>query len=213
MENTKRYFLEIMARKSKDYPGTIACKLDSIAWYQYALYGKDDELYNAEKWARIVMAIVRKVKKSDSDYNSAATIDAALTVIQRAQDSRFSRKAYDKVRKAVALTVTGQSDVIPVGVMKVLYTLTSEAEQIPVDEEVIARSEVSDIMHGIYDSLSERKIRAFRAIVKARGINGSCKYILSDTSRRAAFTKLIQRAGTCKGASIEDIAYCFFKYL
>lgn len=213
MENTKKYFLDVMARKSKDYPGTIACKLDAIAWYQFALYGKDDELYNAEKWARIVMAIVRKVKKSDSDYNSAASIDEALTVIQRAQDSRFARKAYDKVRKAIALTVTGQSDVVPIGVMKVLYTLTCEAEQIPVDEEVLARSEVSDIMNGIYSSLSDRKMRAFRSIVKARGLDGSCKYILSDTSRRAAFTKLIQRAGTCKGAAIEDIVYCFFKYL
>lgn len=213
MESTKKFFLEIMARKSKDYPGTIALKLDATAWYQYALYGKDDELYNADKWARIVMSIVRKVKRSDSDYNSASSIDAALTVIQRAQDARFARKAYDKVRKAIALTAAGQSDVVPVGVMKVLYTLTCEAEQTPVDTEVIARSEVSDIMNGIYYSLSDRKLRAFRALVKARGVNGSCKYILSDTSRRVAFTKLIQRAGTCKGASLEDIVYCFFKYL
>ena len=213
MENAKRYFLDIMARKSKDYPGTIACKLDAIAWYQYALYCKEGEAYNADKWARIVMSIVRKVKKSDSGYNSAASIDAALTVIQRAQDARFTRKAYDKVRKAIALSVTGQSDAVPIGVMKVLYTLTCETEQKPVDEEVLARAEVSDIMNGIYARLSDRKVRAFKAIVKARGIDGSCKYILSDTARKAAFVKMIQRSGECKGAAIEDIVYCFFKYL
>lgn len=212
MGNAKQ-FLAVMARKSADYPGTIGLKLDSIAWYQYALYGRDNEAYDADKWARIIMSIVRKVKKSDSDYASASTIDAALTVIQRAQDARFSRKAYDKVRKAVALTAKSQPEEISASVMKVLYTLTCEIEQRPVDDEVLARSEVSDIMQGIYASLSERKVKAFRSIVKARGIDGSCKYILSDTSRRAAFTKLIQRAGTCKGAAIDDIVYCFFKYL
>lgn len=213
MENTSKFFSAVMERTSADYPGTIGLKLDATAWYQYALYGRDDEAYDADKWARIVMSIVRKVKKSDSDYASAATIDAALTVIQRAQDARFSRKAYDKVRKAVALTATSQADVVPAGVMKVLYTLTCETEQRPVDEEVLARSEVSDIMQGIYASLSERKVKAFRSIVKARGLDGACKYILTDTSRRAAFVKLIQRSGACKGAALDNIVYCFFKYL
>lgn len=213
MENTKKFFSEVMNRKSADYPGTIGLKLDALAWYQFALYGRDDETYDADKWARIIMSIVRKVKKSDSDYASASTIDAALTVIQRAQDARFARKAYDKVKKAIALTATDRPEEIPSSVMRVLYTLTCETEQRPVDAEVLASAEVSDIMQGIYASLSERKIKAFQAIVKARGIDGSCKYILADTSRRAAFTKLIQRSGACKGASIEDIAYCFFKYL
>lgn len=215
MEQTRQdYFNARMMKSSRDYPGTIGLKLEAIAWYQYALYGHADETYDADKWTRIVLSIVRKVKKSDSDYASAATIDAALTVIQRAQDSRYCRKAYGKIGKAIALMAMNRQDEIPEGIVATLYSIAYKTSEDSPEGEILAREEVRDMMLDAYGTLSDRTRARLAHIAETMGPVKGSKYILETDARRASFKMLCRRAGLkFPHASLDDIAYCFMKYI
>ena len=103
-----------MNKRSRYRDGlTVGQYFESVAWYQYALYGKEGEEYDAEKWRRIVNKIIRNMRKG-----AALSIDKALYWIERAQDSRYARTSYDRIVSACKRDSTDN------GALSVMYTLT-----------------------------------------------------------------------------------------
>ena len=214
MEQTRTdYFNARMMRSSQDYPGTIGEKLPSLAWYQYAMYKDENEEYDADKWTRIVLSIVRRIKRGDG-IQSASTIDAALSVVSRAQDSRYCRKAYGKIGKAIALMAMNRQDEVPEGVVATLYSIAYKTSEDAPEGEVLAREEVREMMLSAYGTLSDRTRARLTHIAETMGAVKGSKYILETDARRASFKMLARRAGLVfPRASLEDVAYCFLKYI
>lgn len=193
-----------MARRSKYRDGlTVGEYFNAVAWYQYALYGRDGEEYNADKWSRIVGAIIRRMRKGE-----ALSIDRALYIIERAQDSRYARTSYDRIVKAC------KSDSNDAGALSVMYTLTNNDDIESPELGYIAEENARDFVKDCFAKSPAEKVQAMREARDKHGLDGIVRQELEDTARVNAWRVFFhRRAGYAKRLHLSDLIYLVYKYI
>ena len=194
----------VLARSSKYRSGlTVGQYFDSVSWYQYALYGKDGEDYNADKWRAIVGAIIKRLKRGQ-----ALTIDGALRIIERAQDSRYSRTAYDRIVSAC------KSDSDDASAITVMYTLTNNDNIESPELGYIAAESAREWVEETLAKMPAAKRAAIRAERYKIGVNAMIRDTLDDPVKVNAWRVYFhRRAGYGKRLHIADLLYIVFKYI
>lgn len=194
----------VLARSSKYRDGlTVGQYYDAVSWYQYALYGKDDESYDAEKWHAIVGAIIKRLKRGQ-----ALTIDSALRIIERAQDSRYSRTSYDRIVSAC------KSDSTDNGALAVMYTLTSNDTIESPELGYLAQENAREWVESTLEKMPAEKRARIRAERDQKGIDAMVRDTLDDPAKVNAWRVYFhRRAGYGKRLHIADLLYIVFKYI
>ena len=193
-----------MARRSKYRDGlTVGQYFDAVAWYQYALYGKDGEEYSAEKWGRIVNKIIRNMRKG-----MALSIDGALRIIERAQDSRYSKTSYDRIVKAC------KDDSEDANALSVMYTLTNNDTIESPELGYLAEENAREWVQETLGKMPADKRKALRAERDKLGIDNMVRDTLDDPVKVNAWRVYFhRRAGYGKRLHIADLLYITFKYI
>ena len=174
-----------------------------MAWYQYALYGKDGEDYDANKWCAIIGAIIKRLKRGQ-----ALTIDSALRIIERAQDSRYSRTSYDRIVSAC------KSDSTYASALSVMYTLTNNDNIESPELGYIAQENAREWVEETLTKMPAEKRERIRAERDKIGIDAMLRNTLDDTAKVNAWRVYFhRRAGYGKRLHIADLLYIAFKYL
>ena len=194
----------VLARSSKYREGlTVRQYFDAVSWYQYALYGKDGEDYDADKWNAIVGAIIKRLKRGQ-----ALTIDNALRIIERAQDSRYSRTSYDRIVSAC------KRDSTDAGAISVMYTLTQNDNIESPALGYIAQENAREWVEETLAKMPEEKRARIRAERDKIGINNMVRETLYDPAKVNAWRVYFhRRAGYGKRLHIADLLYITFKYI
>ena len=194
----------VLARASKYRSGsTVGQYFDAVAWYQYALYGKDGEEYNADKWRAIVGTIVKRLKKGQ-----ALTIDSALRFIEWAQDSRYSRTSYDRIVAAC------KNDSQDAGALAVMYTLTSNGDIESPELGYLAAENAREWVEETFAKMPIDKREKIRAERDKIGIDNMVRDTLDDSDKVNAWRVYFhRRAGYGKRLHIADLLYITFKYI
>ena len=194
----------VLARSSKYRDGlTVGQYYDAVSWYQYALYGKDGEDYDASKWNAIVGAIIKRLKRGQ-----ALTIDSALRIIERAQDSRYSRTSYARIVSACKHDSTDES------ALSVMYTLTNNDNIESPELGYLAEENAREWVESTIAKMPEEKRKAIRAERDAIGIENMVRYTLDDSDKVNAWRVYFhRRAGYGKRLHIADLLYITFKYI
>jgi hypothetical protein len=193
-----------MARKSKYRDGlTVGEYLEAVAWYQYALYKREGEEYDADKWGRIVGAIIRRMRKGD-----ALSIDRALYIIDRAQDSRYARTSYDRLVKAC------KADSEDASALQVLYTMTCNDTIESPELGYIADENARDFVKDCFAKSPAEKVQAMRAERDTHGLEGIVRQELEDPARVNSWRVFFhRRAGYAKRLHLSDLIYLVYKYI
>ena len=193
-----------MSKRSKYREGiTVGQYFESVAWYQYALYKREGEEYDAEKWGRIINKIIRSMRKG-----AALTIDGALRIIERAQDSRYSRASYDRIVKAC------KSDSNDAGALSVMYTLTNNDNIESPELGYLAEENAREWVQSTFAKMSEEKRNAIRAERDKIGLDNMVRDTLDDPVKVNAWRVYFhRRAGYGKRLHIADLLYITFKYI
>lgn len=195
----------VLARASKYRDGlTVDQYFDSVAWYQYALYGKESEEYNAEKWRAIIGAIIKRLKRGQ-----ALTIDSALRIIERAQDSRYSRTSYDRIVSACKRDSEDND-----GALSVMYTLTQNDTIESPELGYLAQENAWEWVQETLAKMPADKREAIRAERDKMGLDAMVRDTLDDPAKVNAWRVYFhRRAGYGKRLHIADLLYIVFKYI
>lgn len=194
----------VLARASKYRDGlTVGEYFEAVSWYQYALYGKDDEGYDASKWRAIVGAIIKRLKKGQ-----ALTIDSALRIIERAQDSRYSRASYDRIVSACKRDSTDD------GALSVMYTLTQNDNIESPELGYLVQENAREWAEETLAKMPADKREAIRAERDKIGIDNMVRDTLEDPAKVNSWRVYFhRRAGYGKRLHIADLLYITFKYI
>ena len=193
-----------MGKRSRYRDGlTVAQYFESVAWYQYALYGKEGEEYDSNKWGRIINKIIHTMRKG-----AALSIDRALFMIERAQDSRYARTSYDRIVKAC------KSDSTDSSALSVMYTLTNNDTIESPELGYLAEENAREWVYETFSKMSEEKREAIRAERDHIGIDAMVRDTLDDSAKVNAWRVYFhRRAGYGKRLHIADLLYITFKYI
>ena len=139
---------------------------------------------------------------------AALSIDRALYIIERAQDSRYSKTSYDRIVKACA------SDSNDTSALSVMYTLTNNDTIESPDLGYIAEENARAWVQDTLAKMPADKRRAIRAERDRIGIANMVRDTLDDPDKVNAWrVYFYRRAGYGKRLHIADLLYITFKYI